>query len=291
MNKLLIVGGDGYIGRGLQKSLSAHYDIDVTSRKNGSNLFLSLEDTDSIKEVLAKNYDEILFLASSLIGIGECDIDFTKEPFVTNINGLNNFLGILASLGSKAKFIYVSSMSVYSPHVNLPATEDSKTDPLHPYGLSKLFAEKTVAYYTQNLGIQSLILRLPGVFGGDRQSGYVANIASKLTANEQITINPKGLGFWEAIHLPDLSKIMTELLRSFKYKNPYSTINIGYGEECDFVQTAFKLRALYPSSKSDIAVLNSKYDKFFMSNKNLSEYVDMSQYSYDKALREYLGSR
>jgi len=291
MSRLLLVGGEGYVGRGLLDDLSSKYEVDVTTRKDRSNkLFLDLGDIGSIEAVLSSGYDTILFLASKVSITDDKTVDLDGELFGSNVKGLNNFLDVLIRSCHGAKFIYASSMSVYSMDASSPVTEEAKTSPSHPYGLSKLMAEKLVSYYAENFGVNSLILRLAGVFGGDRYGGYVANTVSKLLANEPVTIDAKGLGFWESMYLSDLSQIVSELLAAYDFKSSCEVVNIGYGEECDFVATAFALKELCDSG-SDIVVSCAEYRRFFMDNEKLKSYVDMSRYSYKKALKHYVDDR
>lgn len=291
MNKLLVVGGEGYIAKALLPKLSSSYEIYVTTRKDKtSKLFLDLSDTQSIKTALSTKYDTILFLASNISGLDNACVDFSAEPFSSNTEGLNNFLSILSSVTHQTKFVYASSMTVYSKEAVSPVSEDAATVPLHAYGLSKLMAETIVSHYAHNFDIPSLVLRIPGVFGEDRTDGYIAAMANKLAEHKDVSINAKKLGFWEAIYINDLTQIVSSLLESFKYKTPYEIINVSYGEECDFVNTAFMLKKLC-GSNSEITVESAEYVKFYMDNTKLKRYVDMSTFSYEKALKAYLDDR
>ena len=42
-------------------------------------------------------------------------------------------------------------------------------------GLSKLFAEQLTKFYSQENDFKAVIIRIPGLFGGDRKSGFIYN--------------------------------------------------------------------------------------------------------------------
>ena len=58
----------------------------------------------------------------------------------TNINGFINILRQSGEHGVK-KLVYASSCSVYGNAINLPISEEVRTDPLSPYASSKLMNE------------------------------------------------------------------------------------------------------------------------------------------------------
>ena len=63
------------------------------------------------------------------------------------------------------RVVYASSSSVYGNSPKLPVSEDSPTDPISPYGVSKLAAEHLCRLYHSNFGIRTLILRYFTVYG------------------------------------------------------------------------------------------------------------------------------
>ena len=92
-NKVLLVGGTGYIGKELLQYISDEYDVYITGTKfsNKLNYFqidFSLPQTfESINNL---NFDLILFLASSINGIG--DISLSNSDLRTNTVEVGEFL-------------------------------------------------------------------------------------------------------------------------------------------------------------------------------------------------------
>jgi len=63
------------------------------------------------------------------------------------------------------RFVYASSSSVYGNAPNLPVYESSPTQPLSPYGVTKLAAEHLCTLYHVNFGVPAVSLRYFTVYG------------------------------------------------------------------------------------------------------------------------------
>jgi UDP-glucose 4-epimerase len=63
------------------------------------------------------------------------------------------------------RFIYASSSSVYGDNVPRPTPETALTQPVSPYGVTKLAAEHLAMLYHRNFGVPSVALRYFTVYG------------------------------------------------------------------------------------------------------------------------------
>jgi nucleoside-diphosphate-sugar epimerase len=81
-----------------------------------------------------------------------------------NILGTQLLLEASKSSGLK-KFIYASSSSVYGDAEELPVKENSQTNPISPYGVSKLAGEHLVSLYYKAYGVPTVSLRYFTVYG------------------------------------------------------------------------------------------------------------------------------
>ncbi len=60
--------------------------------------------------------------------------------------------------------IYISSAAVYGDPITLPVNEEHPTNPLSPYGLSKLTGEKYARLYYNLYGLPTVCLRPFNIF-------------------------------------------------------------------------------------------------------------------------------
>jgi len=67
--------------------------------------------------------------------------------------------------GAVRRFICASSSSVYGDAKDLPVTENSRTQPVSPYGVTKLAAEHLCYLYRVNFGVPTVALRYFTVYG------------------------------------------------------------------------------------------------------------------------------
>ncbi len=63
------------------------------------------------------------------------------------------------------RFVYASSSSVYGEAPEFPAAETSATNPISPYGVSKLAGEHLAVLYNKSFGIPTVSLRYFTVYG------------------------------------------------------------------------------------------------------------------------------
>lgn len=94
----------------------------------------------------------------------------------TNVMGTINVLQSMAENKAK-KIIYASSMAVYGPNNKLPISEDGELDPISPYGISKLAAEKYCLGMAEFYKFDALSLRYFNTYGmGQTFTPYVGVI-------------------------------------------------------------------------------------------------------------------
>ncbi len=272
MNNILVVGGLGYIGRHFKQVFP---DMIYTDRSH-----FDLNNIHEIENFCKNIKIDICIILSAKISYDK-NINFDEEPFKTNLGGLNNLLITLKNKSKDIKIIYFSSMTVYSNDNSSPVSEESNLLPLHSYGLSKVFAEQLIKYYD----LKSVVIRIPGVYGGDRKAGFIYNTIFKLKNNEDIIIDTEDLGYWETIHIFDLITIFKEFLSKYKFNTRNEVFNLAYGEETDFIKTVEFLKSKL-NSKSSITI-NKKYKDFYLSNQKISDYLP-EKLSYFNSLEKYL---
>lgn len=202
--KILATGGAGFIGRYLMDFLSSHHEITIYDNfSNSSKADIEFLITKGVKFV---NEDILDYqkLQKSCIGFdlvihlaAKSDVtDSVIHPEITNevnVTGTENVIKCCVENKIK-KIIFASSAAVYMDS-KMPVNESSKTNPLSPYGKSKLVAEQKIKKTSEEYGINAITLRMFNVYGKGQNTQY-AGVISKFIKNiskeEPIIINGDG---------------------------------------------------------------------------------------------------
>ena len=202
--KILATGGAGFIGRYLVDFLSSHHEITIYDNfSNSSKADIEFLITKGVKFV---NEDILDYqkLQKSCIGFdlvihlaAKSDVtDSVIHPEITNevnVTGTENVIKCCVENKIK-KIIFASSAAVYMDS-KMPVNESSKTNPLSPYGKSKLVAEQKIKKISEEYGINAITLRMFNVYGKGQNTQY-AGVISKFIKNiskeEPIIINGDG---------------------------------------------------------------------------------------------------
>lgn len=128
-----------------------------------------IADGAKIKRICRKYRIEAVmhFAASALVDVSVRD----PHPFYrNNVSGSLALLGAVLEAGVK-KLIFSSSAAVYGEPKAALITEDHPTQPLSPYGETKLVLERALAGYYRAYGLTSISLRYFSAAGATRELG------------------------------------------------------------------------------------------------------------------------
>jgi len=185
---ILVTGGAGFIGKHLVRSLLEKNYV-VTIFDNFSN---STKDSiSSLVEMGAKiiegditkpletlnaikDQDVVIHLAAK-ISVSE-SISNPLETYRVNVNGTRNVL-VACEKNNIKKLIVASSAAVYgegTPNVKL--TEESETNPISPYGESKVQMEQEIREFVSKHDINCIILRFFNIYGVGQSNEYAGVI-------------------------------------------------------------------------------------------------------------------
>jgi UDP-glucose 4-epimerase len=284
---ILLVGGAGYIGSHLANILLPYHSIFSTSRSaHKDHIELDFLRPETYANVsLGKKYDLIIVLASTLGGLGTTEL---KGEFLeANTKGLAVFLQFLSDHSLGERIIYISSMTVYGIENKIPVKETGMLEPLSTYGLSKKLAEQIFDFYCKSQKAKGVILRIPGVYGGNRKAGFIYNTAVKCSRNELVEMNTASLGYWETIHIEDLCRWMNEFISRYDWKEEVDIFNLSYGVSTDIIDCCLAIKKILRSS-SEIKVTGEKgYSEFYLDNSRIKKYAGVSDI-YNQSLEAYV---
>src|SRR5690242_20409155 len=148
--KVLVTGGAGFIGSNLSRALLERGD-DVRVLDNFSSGYRRNLDTldAELVEGDLRSYErvatavrgiEVVYHQGALPSVPRSIQDPLTSSAV-NVEGTLNVLLAARDAGVR-RVIFASSSSVYGSSAELPAREDGPVDPISPYGVAKLAAER-----------------------------------------------------------------------------------------------------------------------------------------------------
>ena len=232
--KILITGGNGFIGRTIIRIFSNNgYKLnvlDITKRRflkkktikyfNGS--ILKYKDLSRAMD----RCDAVIHLAAAL-GVQKTD----NQPLNclnVNIQGTINVLDACVKKKIK-KVILVSSSEVYGDHKGKKIKETDQVIPKSVYAVSKLVGEEYIKSYGKKFGLKYNICRFFNVYGFDQRPDFVIPIFFKNSlTNKTISVYGNGNQIRSFCNVYDAATGMLKILKKGKNRQIY---NIGNDKE------------------------------------------------------------
>ena len=206
MAKVLVTGGAGFIGSNLVRALIERGDdvrvLDNFSTGNRGNL--DGLDVDVVEGEL-RSYErvhaatrgvEVVYHLGALGSVPRS----VQDPLTSSAVNVEGTLNVLLAARDEGvrRVVFSSSASVYGSSRQMPTTEDSPPDPVSPYGVAKLAAERyCVSFSRVYESFEAVVLRYFNVFG-PRQSPFsqyaaaVPLFITKIAAGQPIDIYGDG---------------------------------------------------------------------------------------------------
>ena len=201
--KFLVTGGAGFIGSHLAKFLikNNHEVVIIDNLIRGTlNNITEIKDDVEFHKVDISNYNEIDAVVDSVDGIfheaalASVPQSFKEPERYQEVNAIGS--ENIFKLGKKhnAKIVFASTSSVYGDQTKFPVNENAQTNPLNPYGQSKLEAEKFASKYAAE-GLKVIGLRYFNVFGigqNPEYAGVIPKFIERISQNKPPIIEGDG---------------------------------------------------------------------------------------------------
>ena len=184
-NKILIIGGSGFVGSKLISELTPKGCLNID--KYPSSFFNEITTVGNIcnpdQIQFEKNVQAIVLLAAE----HRDDVSPTSLYYDVNVVGTKNVLDKMDELGVK-HLIFTSSVAIYGLNKSNP-DENFNADPFNHYGKSKWQAEQAIKhwYYNDPTGKSVTIIR-PTVIFGEKNRGNVYNLLKQIASGKFLMI-------------------------------------------------------------------------------------------------------
>jgi len=257
--KILVTGGAGFIGKHLVKYL-LDKDNTITIFDNFSNSEeKSLDhfikngvkvvngDIRNFEEILKETEEqEILIHLAAKISVSQSILN-PSETFEVNVDGTKNVLEACKKNYVK-KIIIASSAAVYGEGSSgMKLKESAKTNPISPYGKSKLKMEQEIEKNNKN---DCVILRFFNIFGigqTPEYAGVITKFIEMILSNKPLEIFGDGMQTRDFVSINDVVESIYDAIKNGKN----GTYNIASGKAITINELAEFMISL---SKKDLEI-------------------------------------
>jgi UDP-glucose 4-epimerase len=252
---ILVTGGAGYIGSHMVHELTdAGESVVVLDNLSTGFRFLlpsavpvivgNTGDQELAAEIIQKHrVESVIHFAASIV-VPESIAD--PLGYYRN-NTLNTSLLLQAAIANGVKhFIFSSTAAVYGNPDSSPVKESAATNPISPYGMSKLMSEIVLHDTARAHGLRFIALRYFNVAGADPkgrtgqstpQATHLIKVACEtiLGRRDKLSVfgtdypTPDGTCIRDYIHVTDLARAHSAALAHLRRGGANATFNCGYG--------------------------------------------------------------
>jgi len=292
MNRVIVTGGNGFIGRHIVKKILSNKLSSIAIIANTSivhnDQFLDekndqcsrlkfytvdIRDKKTISDIFLKERPDTCIHLAAKISVAD-SIKNPEQTIDVNVNGTLNVLDVCHN-SNVNNFIFASSAAVYGDVKELPISEKASLNPLSPYGTSKKFAEQHVVQYHKLKKIPNAIsFRIFNVYGTGNasESDVISKFAARLSEGLPPIIYGDGNHTRDFISVDDVADgiLLSIRLMENKYNgnlNSPPVFNMGSGRAISINELARKmisisgldLEPIYERGNQDSRVILHSY--------------------------------
>lgn len=237
MNKILVLGAMGFIGKSLVEKLANKYKI-LAFDNVESNIFSDNQNVEYIKgdfvtkddfNDLLTGVDKVIHLISTTTPRDTTDkiIEEVEENVLPTIRLLES----MVSCNVKEIIFASSAGTVYGETGNRINSVTSVLKPKCSYGVQKCVIEQYLSFYAQKYGIKAKIVRITNPYGWgqnkQKMQGIIPIFVNRFLNDEEITVFGDGSHQRDYVFITDLVDSFEKVL---EYRGEEYIFNIGYGE-------------------------------------------------------------
>ena len=269
--KVLVTGGAGFIGSHLVDRLvqEGNQVVVIDNLSTGKRKQVNKKAQFYKMDIRSKRIERVfrnerplivVHLAAQMnVRLSTEDPGFDAE---VNILGTVNLLEHAMKHGVRKVSFASSGGAVYGEQEVFPAAESHRTDPMSPYGISKLAGEKYLAYYTNTTGLRHVVLRFGNVYGPrqepEGEAGVIAIFSKLMLEGGQPIINGTGKQTRDFVYVDDV----VESIMATIGEDIQGIFNVGTGQESTVNECYGIIKELTNSSCKDLYGAAKKGEQF-----------------------------
>ena len=175
-----------------------------------------------------KDVDEVIHLAYSTVP--KTSFEKPVQDVVDNLPAIVGLLEVASSLEIEKLVLVSSGGAIYGRARKVPIREDHPTNPISPYGITKLTGEKYANMFYKLKGLPVVCLRPSNAYGEGQkpflEQGFVATAIASIINQREVNIFGDRGTIRDYIHVNDIANGIIAVLECGKAGSCY---NIGSG--------------------------------------------------------------
>ena len=177
MSKILITGGEGFVGQHLAALLGWDYDVRIYDIKSGDDL----RDYDNLRTVIDEERPDYIYHLAAMAFVPE-SINDSRRAIEINTLGTINLLEAVRNVGIKPKILLAGTSEEYSATEGDTIDETTLPQPITPYAVSKLAMDHMGIIYSRYYNMHVVVTRTFNHTGPGRGEMYAESSFAKQIA-------------------------------------------------------------------------------------------------------------
>ncbi|MBI1875430.1 MAG: UDP-glucose 4-epimerase GalE [Acidobacteria bacterium] len=253
MPAILVAGGAGYIGSHTVKALvrAGRRVVVYDNLSSGHQQAVTgaafvegdISDVAALRRTMRQHeVDAVMQFAAFLIVS-----DSVGDPIGYYRNNVRGTLSVLEAMAleSVGRLVFSSTCAVYGEPIEVPITESHPTNPINPYGETKLAIERALPHFERAYGLKAIRLRYFNAAGADPEGELgeehdpeihlIPRAIDAARGGAELLVfgddygTPDGTCLRDYIHVTDLADAHVRALDRLEGGGSSTVYNLGYG--------------------------------------------------------------